>query len=93
MLVWDQLARGNPEYCAILVAVNSAMQIVLYAPLALSALQVVSHHFLGGGQALHIRFWQVCRSVLIFLGAPLVAGIVTRYPVIACVVAGSTLTD
>ncbi len=84
VLIWNQLARGTPEYCAILAAVNSVMQIVLYAPLALFYLQVVSRQFLGGGQALHIGFWQVCRSVLIFLGAPLVAGIVTRYTVIAC---------
>lgn len=82
VLVWNQLARGNPEYCAILVAVNSVMQIVLYAPLALFYLQVVSRQYLGGGQGLHIGFWQVCRSVLIFLGAPLVAGVVTRYSVI-----------
>ncbi len=46
------------------------MQIVLYAPLALFYLQVVSRQFLGGGQALHIGFWQVCRSVLIFEGIP-----------------------
>lgn len=83
VLIWNQLARGNPEYCAVLVAVNSVMQIVLYAPLALFYLQVVSRQFLGNGQTLHIGFWQVCRSVLIFLGAPLVAGIVTRYSVIA----------
>ncbi|DBB04335.1 TPA: hypothetical protein ACH3X1_012826 [Trebouxia sp. C0004] len=57
--------------------------IVLYAPLALFYLQVVSCQFLGGGQALHIGFWQVCRSVLIFLGAPLVVGIVTRHGFIA----------
>jgi len=60
----------GPEYCVILVAVNSLMQIVLYAPLALFYLQVVSRQFLGGGQALHIGFWQVCRSVLIFEGIP-----------------------
>ncbi|KAL0021849.1 hypothetical protein WJX77_007306 [Trebouxia sp. C0004] len=83
VLIWNQLARGNPEYCAIPVAVNSVMQIVLYAPLALFYLQVVSCQFLGGGQALHIGFWQVCRSVLIFLGAPLVVGIVTRHGFIA----------
>ena len=83
VLIWNQLARGNPEYCAILVAVNSVMQIVLYSPLALFYLQVVSRQYLGGGQRLHISFWQVCRSVLIFLGAPLLAGIGTRYSVIA----------
>jgi ACR3 family arsenite transporter len=42
VLLWNQLAQGSPEYCAILVAVNSVMQIVLYAPLALFYLQVCS---------------------------------------------------
>ena len=39
VLIWNQLARGSPEYCAILVAVNSVLQIVLYAPLAVFYLQ------------------------------------------------------
>lgn len=40
VLLWNQLANGSPEYCAILVAVNSILQIVLYAPLALFYLEV-----------------------------------------------------
>ena len=44
----NMLAKGNPEFCAILVAVNSILQIVLYAPFALFYLQV-------GGPALHRR--------------------------------------
>lgn len=40
VLLWNQLAAGCPEFCAILVAVNSILQIVLYAPLALFYLQV-----------------------------------------------------
>ena len=40
VLLWNQLARGSPEYCAILVAVNSILQVILYAPLALFYLQV-----------------------------------------------------
>ena len=42
VLLWNQLARGSPEYCAILVAVNSILQVLLYAPLALFYLQVTS---------------------------------------------------
>lgn len=58
------------------------MQIVLYAPLAVFHLQVFSRQYLGGDQAPHIGFWQACRTVLIFLGAPFIAGVVTRYSVI-----------
>ncbi|BDA51574.1 Arsenical-resistance protein Acr3 [Coccomyxa sp. Obi] len=79
VLLWNQLAGGSSEFCAILVAVNSVLQIVLFSPLALFYLQVVSRQYLGDGDTLHISFWLVCRSVLIFLGAPLVAAILTRY--------------
>ena len=125
VLLWNQLARGNAEYCAIMVALNSGewrglaasalhplalplprprgppphpsrththtqppplcpptppltvFQIILYAPLALFYISVVSGQDMAG-----IDFWDVARSVLIFLGAPLVAGIITRYTVI-----------
>ena len=40
VLIWNQLARGNAEFCAILVAVNSVLQVVLYSPLALFYLKV-----------------------------------------------------
>ena len=42
VLLWNQLAAGSPEYCAILVAVNSILQVILYAPLALFYLQVTA---------------------------------------------------
>ncbi|CAL5226643.1 g9492 [Coccomyxa viridis] len=47
VLIWNQLAAGHPEFCAILVAVNSILQIILYAPLALFYLKVVSHQYTG----------------------------------------------
>jgi ACR3 family arsenite transporter len=40
VLIWNQLARGHPEYCAVLVAINSIMQIVMYSPLALLYVKV-----------------------------------------------------
>jgi ACR3 family arsenite transporter len=40
VLIWNQLAAGHPEFCAILVAVNSILQIILYSPLALFYLKV-----------------------------------------------------
>ena len=40
VLIWNQLARGNAEFCAILVAVNSILQVILYSPLAVFYLKV-----------------------------------------------------
>ena len=40
MLIWNQLARGNAEFCAILVAINSILQVILYSPLAVFYLKV-----------------------------------------------------
>lgn len=77
VLIWNDLARGDAELCAVLVAVNSTLQIVLYLPLALFYVKV-----LGGG-SVNVGVWDVAKSVLLFLGVPLVAGIVTRYTVFA----------
>lgn len=81
VLIWNQLASGDPEYCALLVAINSVLQMVLFAPYSVLLLQVVSRQYLDGS-GVTMNFWTVCRSVLIFLGAPLVAGIITRYGLI-----------
>jgi arsenite transporter len=43
VLIWNQLAKGDAELCAVLVAFNSVLQILLYAPLAVFYLQVDSH--------------------------------------------------
>lgn len=79
VLLWNQLARGHAEYCAVLVAINSVMQMILYAPMAIFYIKVVSRQTGDFG----IGFWSVARSVLVFLGAPLVAGIILRYGLIA----------
>ena len=82
VLLWNQLSEGHPEYCALMVAVNSILQMILFAPLAIFYLQVVSRQYLDDS-GVSFGFWPVCRSVLIFLGAPLVAGVITRYGFIA----------
>ena len=79
VLIWNQLARGDPEYCAILVAINSVLQIILYAPLALLFLVVISRQYTGEGESFSLNYWDVCRSVFLFLGVPLVAAVLTRF--------------
>ena len=46
VLIWNQLANGHPEFCAILVAINSILQIVLYSPLALFYLKASCSPFI-----------------------------------------------
>lgn len=73
VLIWTGLAGGDEQYCAILVAVNSILQIVLYAPLAILFVNVISH-----GGAAPVSYSTVATSVGVFLGIPLGAAIATR---------------
>ena len=62
VMVWNQLARGNAEYCAILVVINSVLQIILYAPYSLLFIQTIG----GGSQGkIHVSYHDVAISVLI----------------------------
>ena len=77
VLVWNDLALGNRELCAVLVAINSILQTILYTPFTMFYLDTISH------TSLHVGFWQVARSVLLFLGVPLVGGVGIRYSIMA----------
>ncbi|KIM41603.1 hypothetical protein M413DRAFT_445579 [Hebeloma cylindrosporum] len=79
VVIWNDLAGGDADYCAILVVVNAAFQIVLYSPFSVLFINVI-----GGNkqQSLHVSYGMVAISVLIYLGIPLLAGIVTRYGII-----------
>ncbi|MCJ1293724.1 hypothetical protein MMC34_005279 [Xylographa carneopallida] len=76
VLIWTGLAGGDTEYCAILVAINSILQMVLFAPLALLLIQVISH-----GQGTSLQYSTAATSVAVFLGIPLAAAILTRFGV------------
>ncbi|PON27132.1 arsenical-resistance protein [Trichoderma gamsii] len=74
VLIWNALAGGNNDYCAILVAVNSILQMVLFAPLAIFFIRVISHEDVGS-----ISYSVVATSVAAFLGIPLGAAVFTRF--------------
>ncbi|OZJ05479.1 hypothetical protein BZG36_01598 [Bifiguratus adelaidae] len=80
VLIWNQVAQGDAEYCAILVALNSILQIVLYSPYSLLFINRVSEWFgVPGSEQEQISLAIVAESVLIYLGIPLAAGILTRF--------------
>jgi ACR3 family arsenite transporter len=79
VLIWNMLARGDSEYCAVLVALNSVFQIIMYSPLAYLYLVIVPGWFGAEGTVVDISMGDIAKSVLIFLGIPLAAGIITRY--------------
>jgi ACR3 family arsenite transporter len=79
VLIWNMLAGGDSEYCAVLVALNSVFQIVMYSPLAYLFLMVVPRWLGAEGTVVDIGMADIAKSVLIFLGIPLAAGVITRF--------------
>jgi arsenical-resistance protein len=78
VIIWNDLACGDREAAAVLVALNSVFQVVAFGVLGWFYLSVLPG-WLGLPQAdLHVSVWQIAVSVLIFLGVPLVAGFLTR---------------
>jgi ACR3 family arsenite transporter len=82
VLIWNMLAEGDAEYCAVLVALNSVFQIIMYSPLAYLYLRVIPGWFGADTAAVGVTMWDIAKSVLIFLGIPLAAGIITRFSLI-----------
>ena len=78
VLIWNDLACGDREAAAILVAINAVFQIVAFAFLGYFYLQVLPG-WLGLEQTrLEVSVWGIAKSVLVFLGIPLLAGYLTR---------------
>ncbi|KAG0173016.1 hypothetical protein DFQ28_009985 [Apophysomyces sp. BC1034] len=80
VLIWNHLSGGDADYCAILVAINSILQIALYSAYSILFINIVPSWFGAPvNHSVNIDIWPVAQSVLIYLGIPLLAGIITRF--------------